>query len=397
LLDCESDIALWAILARKKLTVAHQIDPSSALRALNRLPIHLRQFLAPALSERLLSHGDTDAAATALRSLERLPADLSSSAKFAQAKIALDEGLIDQGEARLEDVIDDNTQQSPEALITLVETRLAANQPIDPTTAGLIEAYTKEFQGSDLGAGLRRAHVLALAKSDQFDLAFQALSELGGDGEDEAAINLRLQLIQELTTSAADVVFLDHLFQQSQRDIAQLPKRPKLTLAGRLQDLGFAAQAQEILAGMPLRPRSTERQLLAARSALALQQPQRALAELEELTGKDVDLLRAQANQMAGSYAQAYQFFRSAEQIQEAAQSAWLADDTTNLTLEKNPLFGPVLALSDQGIPGPDATDPNGMLARITATLEESETARGALRDFLRSPEIGIGEDDAAE
>lgn len=388
LLDCASDVSLWAILSRERLDIARSIDPGPALLALNKLPVHLRQFLAPALSNRLLSHGDTDAAATALRSLERLPEALPPSAKLAQARIAIDEGAIDEGERGLEEIIQENAEQSPEALIDLVETRLAAGEPLDPETAGLIEAYAKELQDSAIGADLRRAHVLALAKSDQFDTAFAALQELGGESEEPAAVNLRLQLVQELAAVADDVVFLDHIFEQTPEDIARLPSRPKLAVTRRLLDLGFAAQAQEIVETMPERPLNENRQKLVARIALELDQPERAVAALGALSGEEADALRAEANRLAGDYAGAYEILSGIGREEEAAQVAWLDAATDAATLQDNPLFGPVVALTQRETT--PTTEIDGMLARSTEALNEAAAARETLRGFLGAPELGL-------
>ena len=388
LLDCETDIALWAILAREDLDIARAIDPSPALLALNKLPVHLRKFLAPALSRRLLSHGDTDAAATALRNLERLPSELPSAAKFAQANISLDEGDLKKGTDKLEDVIDDNGEQSPEALIALVETQLLAAQPIEPEIANLIEAYAKELKGDELGPELRRAHVLALAKSGQFDRAFDATEELGGDTEDDAAVKLRLRLLEELTAAAGDIVFLEHVFEQSERDIVRLPVRKKMALATRMVNLGFAKHAQGIVASIPSRPRMDDRQLLAARIALDLSQPMRTLAELVEMTGEEADLMRAKAKQLAGSHEEAYALYRAANAPQEAEQAAWLADDWSSLALNENPAFGPILALSEaEAVP---SNEIDGMLARNSAALDESAAARETLVNLLSAPEFEV-------
>jgi hypothetical protein len=388
MLDCETDVALWAMLARQDLGVARSIDPRPALLSLNKLPVHLRSFLAPALSKRLLSHGDTDAAATALRSLERLPAKLPSSAKLAKAQIALDEGELKKGTNGLSDVIDDNAEQSPEALIALIETRVEAHQPVSPETASLIEAYAKELKQTELGPELMRAHALALAKSAQFDAAFKASKDLAGQSEEEAA-KLRGQLLDELTAAADDVVFLEHIFAQSSQDIARLSARQKLPLATRMFELGFAEQAQSIISDLPDRPRNEARQLLAARIALDLSQPMRAQAELLEMTGEEVDLMRAIAKQMAGAHAEASDLYRSANNEDAAIRAAWLADAGTSPDLSGNAVFGPVLALSDAEIPALNQT--NGMLARSEAALNESSAARQALLDLLQAPELNIG------
>lgn len=388
LIDCETDVALWAILSQDTLDVAHSIDPSFALGALNRLPVNLRKFIAPALSQRLLSHGDTEAAATALRNIERLPSALPSAAKLAQANIAIDKGDLAEGSETLEEVINDNALQSPKALITLVETKLEANQPIDPETAGLIEAYAKELSGSDIGPALRRAHVLALIKSGQFDRGFSAIQEFNGNTEEEAAIALRQQVLKEVTATAGDVVFLEYLFEQSDRDLERLPNRSKLTLASRLVDLGFPEKASEIAVGMSKKPLNPDRQLLLAEIALRLEDPERALAELENAEGEKTDLLRARAELMAGAHREAANLFQRANQPDKALSAAWLADSLDLGILRDDPVFGPILALAESPI---EATaEPDGMLERSDLALQESEAARQTLADFLAAPELNL-------
>ncbi len=390
LLDCNTDIALWAFLAREELNVPRSIDASAALLALNKLPVHLRKFLAPALSRRLLSHGDTEAAATALRNLERLPSELPTAAKMEQAKIALDQGAMERGNAKLKDVIDDNVVESPEALIALIDAKLASDQPIDNETAILVEAFAKELQNDALGPDLRRAHVLALVKSGQFERAFQATSELGGDGEDDAAISLRLRLLQELTQSADDIVFLDHVFDRSARDIDRLAIRQKILLAERLLDLGFAARADTVLQGIPRRPRSNVRQSLEARVALALGQPMRVASALLDLSGQDVDTLRGKAKEMEGDHAAAFMYFQRAQQQQDATRAAWLSDEWRSQPVADDTVYAPMILIIDAAVePSPQRT---GMLGRSAAAIQESEQARQVLLDLLRAPELELSD-----
>lgn len=388
LLDCQTDVALWAMLAPSDLDVERTVDPRPALLSLNKLPVHLRSFLAPALSRRLLSHGDAEAAATALRSLERLPSKLPSSARLAQAHIALDEGEIKKATDGLSEVIENNAEQSPEALIALVDARMSAGQPISAETSSLIEAYAKELKQTELGPGLSRAHVLALARSGQFDKAFAASKKLGRDTEEKDTVNLRMRLLEELTTTAEDVIFLEHIFGQSPQDISSLPAQQKVALAARLFDLGFAEQAQNIISEISDRPRDEARQLLAAKIALDLSQPMRAQAELLEMAGAEVDLMRARAKQMAGAHAEAHELYRLANNDEAALRAAWLADDSENINLSENSVFGQILGLSATEVAPSTQTD--GMLARSEAALTESRAARQTLLDLLQAPELNL-------
>lgn len=388
LLDCKTDAALWAILAHETLDVAFSIDAKPALLALNKLPSHLRKFLAPALSRKLLSHGDSKAAATALRSVERLPTPLPPVAKLAQAELEIDEGALLEGKDTLEEIIDGNSAESPEALVALVDTRLEAGLPISPETAGLIEAYAKEMKSTELGPDLRRAHVLALAKSGQFDRAFDQSAELGGNDQTDAALELRMRLIRELTATAGDVVFLDHVFRLSDDDIDRLPLRPKLSLATRLLELGFAERAQQVIVTVAERPLNEQRQMLAARIAIALSKPQLAKAALGDLSGAEVASLLAEANRMSGEYARASELFRQTDRMEAAAQAAWLSEEPLTEQLGNNPLFGPTINLTQSELT--PSTQITGMIARSQAALDESEAARQTLRNLLTAPDLEI-------
>lgn len=388
LIDCESDIVLWAILAEPDAQVGPELDASSALLALNKLPLHLRRFLAPALSERLLSFGDPAAATAALRNVERLPDALPSASKLARAKLSINQGKLPEATETLEDVIDDNTVQSPEALIELVETHLEKNQPIDPKIAGLIEAYAKELRGSILGPELRRAHVLALIKSGQFDRAFAAADELGGGEDTVAASELRTSVSQEVIANAPDVIFLEHFFRQQPREIGLLPEGPKLALATRLVALGFPGQAESVTSMTSRRPTNPKRQILQGRSALQLDRPQDALAAISEVEGDDADLLRAQASLASGAHQQAYELYRNANSGPDATIAAWLGGSETSGALRNDPVFGPILAL--QNAPAQAATETDGMLRRSIAALNESTDARRAISQLLADRAIEV-------
>ena len=159
---CRGDISLWAILATPLPVPPPRIDPGPPLLALNKLPQHLRRMVAPALSERFVSNGNPNAAAAALRSIERAkkPDDLPAAARLARADLALKSGQKDEGTAELAALSTEGSPEAPAALIALVDARLAANQPIDPETAKLVATYAYEMRKSPLGAELRRAHVL---------------------------------------------------------------------------------------------------------------------------------------------------------------------------------------------------------------------------------------------
>lgn len=387
--DCASEISLWATLSFQEVPQGILIDTNAALRALNRLPKHLRQIVAPALSGRLLKYGDTEAAATAMRSIERLPDPLAPEAIMAQAGLAIDAGK--PAAAFLEDVIETNSSESPAALVKLVEGKLANDEPLSYETATLIEAYAQELRGTEMGNQLRRTQILALSQSEHFEEAFSALDALSPSLAPQVAMQLRQSTLERLAQKAEDIVFLEHLFAQDAAAMDGLPKTTKLILATRLMDLGFAAQVQEMLETVSDRPRSSARQLLAARASLALQQPFQAQAALIGIDDPKAQLLMAQAKEMSGAYREAAEIFSETDAPEQAVRAAWLSDDWRDLTSAETPGFGAVASLAQAEA---EEADPDlGPLGRANQILEESSMARDTLEQFLRDPLVQITPD----
>lgn len=387
--DCEPEVILWATLAQPEPVQGAKPDADAALRALSKMPLHLRLILAPALSDKLRAYGDTQSAAQALRSLERTPTPLQPAAQLAKAELQLQKGEADSGKAQLEDMVTENTEQSPAALIALVEAKIAAKQPITAETAELVEAYAQELRRTELGPDLRRVHILAMLKSGQFDEAFAANAALGGNENTTEAKTLRAHLLRDLATSADDIVFLEHIFDQRAADIKDLPASDLATLASRFLDTGFPERAERTLSYLSPQSMNPDQKLLTARVALALGKPEKAQASLSGLEGAVADTLRADAKRMSGAYDEAHALYAQSEQTQPAAEAAWMSEEWQGLTPTETPVFGPAtrLAAFAEDVPSDPTT---GMLARSAAALEESEAARATLAELLGADALQV-------
>ena len=389
---CDSAVSLWAILSLPDgaSPLIPSVDP--ALRTLNSLPVHLRIVLAPMLSRKLQDLGQSDAAAAALRSLKRLPEGLPPAGQLVRAKSAIESGDTSAGTAALKEVAEGNSVSSPEALVALVDAQLAANRPISREIASLIAAYAKEFRNTPQGAELRRAHVIALLKSGQFDAAFDAARILGADADTQSANALRRSMLRELTTYASDIDFLHHIFARADTDIAALEEADIARLAGRFLDLGFPQRAERALATLSWGKTADETRLIAARVSLAMEKPFKAQADLLGVDGDTSDRLRAEAKRMAGAHDDAHRLFASMNDAGLAEESAWLAEGWRDLLPRDAPIFGPVSALS---VPEPTSEEaPVGMLARSAALLQESAEARQTLDDLLAADRLRINADE---
>ena len=379
--DCDSDAALWAILASRDLLPSDTINSQAALRTLSSLPLHLRRFLAPELSKKLLNYGDETAASAALRGLERTSEPLPSAGELAKADIELAQGDVERAQARLRGVVESNDQQSAEALIRYVDTHLDAEVAIDDDIATLVEAYAIEFRDDPLGAELRRTHVLALAKAEQFDAAFTALDRMRPGGETGLADSLMSPLIELLTKSADDATFLEHSFATMTARSGDLSAQAKIVVAERLADLGFFGEAEQLLAmaaDLPSTPRS---RLLRARISMGLSRPRQALAFLGSLDDEASDRLRAEATELAGDYEAAHTLFENMDASTDQLRSAWMSDQWQVLIEPNEPVLGPAVDVA--ATPLDNSTDVSGMLGRTENALEESAKTREVIRQLL--------------
>ncbi|MEL6960654.1 MAG: hypothetical protein AAGL89_17080 [Pseudomonadota bacterium] len=381
--DCSSAVALWAILAREKLDPSATLDINAALLAITGLPMHLRRFLAPKLSRKLLQFGDEDAAATALRSLERSPEPLTAGAELARAELQMAEGDRAAAEETLADVVASNEQQSAEALIQFVDSHLAAGTLIDEDVATLVEAYAIEMREDPLGAELKRAHVLALAKSGQFDKAFDALDRIGSGADRSAETDLHTPLIGIVTSNAPDVVFLERVFDHAEQQRPISIPAISLSAAQRLTDLGFPNVAEAVLAQQEALPNSARVKELRARIALDLGRASEAEALLFSVEGQRADELRAEARQLSDDFSSASELFANLGNDDESNRNAWLAEDWDRLAEADNGPFSAVTRVIDALVE--DSGEPDGMLGRLSGAVSESARAREVIQSLLET------------
>lgn len=382
--DCSSNVALWAILSQRNHASDANYDSAAALRALNELPIHLRQVIAPVLSDRFLMHSDNANAAAALRSIERLPEPVRPDGQLAQANLSLKEGDTQNGENRLEEVLKSNTESSPEALVKLVKSRLEQNKPVSLATASLVEAYAIEYRGSEMGHQLQEARVLALVKSGQFDEAFAAMDEVTPKNAKARTQGLRATVLAELAATASDIVFLEYTFQQPDQVLSVLESETRNKFARRMLELGFASEANQIMISVGGALKTDDR-LLLAEIELALGEPMRAQSTLVGIDSNAASDIRAKANELAGLHKEAHEIYVREGAQQQAQDAAWLSNSWADLINDGDPRFGGVAELAKHEIRPIDESE--GMLNHSVRALEESSNAREVLNTFLSSPE----------
>lgn len=379
--DCDSSAALWAILAQETLDPATPIDADAALRAATALPMYLRRFVAPKLSRRLLEYGDEIRSETALRSVDRTPEPATAQSELARAELQMSKGETEAAQQTLSEIVTSNEQQSAEALIKFVDSHLEADTQIDESVATLVEAYAVEMRGDPLGAELKRTHVLALAKSGQFDAAFTALTRMRSRSGPDRENELRTLLLDIVTRTAADVVFLERAFEHARKVTDLTEPRVAFDMAMRATELGFPKLADAILKDASDIPLSSKARELKARIALDLGRPAEAEAELFGVESDTADRLRARAKTMENNHADAIGLYERLGEAEQSVRAAWLAEDWSRMGTAEAAQFAPVADLIET--PMDSSNNRDGMLGRLTDAVSESQQAREVIQSLL--------------
>lgn len=160
----------------------------------------------------------------------------------------------------------------------------------------------------------------------------------------------------------------------------------RFALIRRFLDLGFPQEAERVVSTLSEKPKNSERQILAAQIALALQHPLRAIAELNEVAGPAASEYRALANEMSGKHEAAYIHYLAAGRRNDAIRTAWLGEKWESEVLVDDLTLGPTSSVSfAQPIVG-DADD--RLLERSALALTESDQARTVISALLASEEM---------
>ena len=378
--ECDSVAALWAVMSSRTLSEGKIVNTQAVLRALDSLPAHLRKLLSPDLSMRLLKYGDRPSAQTAMRNLDRLGIQLDGRALLASAEIEISKGESDVAEKMLTDVVNSNSEFSARALIGLIKSEMDTGRTIDIATASLVEAYATELNGSPIGDELKRIHILALAKSGQFDKAFDAVKKLSALQNVQA---LKSNLFEILSTEAKDANFLKIVFAQIPSLVEMEDKDNVFEVAKRLQKLGFSETSERILIDANVGVNTPEQKKLRAEIALNLGRPAAASAFLIDLEGHDVIKLMAQAKEKKSEWTSAYNLYSQVDDFEAAQNNAWLAEEWQSLTDPSISDFGQLLPVSNRTLDQSEGTA--GMMARSQGLLAESLQSRELIDSILQN------------
>lgn len=333
-LACRSRAALWGALARAQLPADADYSAEAILSAFEELPTELRRGLGPELANRFLRIGDMDTVAALRRSIARIDPPDDDARELARepgalldARVEAAEGRAVQSEAGLAEVARLDGPLAPEAVAELIESRLGRDELPDDALVASAAALAMERRGSEVGARLRRAEILAHVARDDFDRARDELrrAAAGAEMDTPSVAAVADAYVAAMTRRASDRAFLARLPREVSEVMGYgLTPDTRRTAAERLVALGLPEAALPLVEG--LAPDEAARRI-AARAWLRLGQAGTALARVAGLAGPEAERIRAEAYEALGDPGTAARVLDGLGDDAAAVAAAWRAGD----------------------------------------------------------------------
>jgi tetratricopeptide (TPR) repeat protein len=319
---CDGAIALWAFLGSGGATA--DANTEAILLAFSALPGHLRLLLGERLAEQFLAAGNGAAARAVLNATARAGPSARREVAALAARIGIEGDSPEQAEGALLRIATSNDPLSRQALAQVLASRLARNEAIEPALIEAAAALAFEHRSDPQGAEFAHMEILARARSGALEQAFAAYERWQ---QHDPAVD-KAATLEGLLTALAEVAddwsFARLLLAfQKNPDMQGISGVVRLKLAGRLNDLGFAREAEVLLAGVADDPVATA--IEKARAAIARFEPALALRVLEGVEGAAADGLVARASSMLGRHETARAALLRAGDMDAAAEEAWRA------------------------------------------------------------------------
>ena len=316
-MGCDTPAALWAILENSKVSKGDFVNRDAAYLAFSDLPIDLRRALGPRLADRFLAMGD-DVSVTRIRAaILRAPGEAGPELTLMDASIDMRDGEPAAAEQKLQGMVDTPGPSSGDALVALIEAKVAQNLPVDKELVDILQSMVNERNNTAQSAPTRRALVLAQAASGNFAVA------LKGSAEQPDLEQTVWRILSRLGTD--DAILSNAVLADSSR-MPLVDRETGLKLATRLLDLGLPEAARRWLqdeAGMD--------PLLLAKIDLARQDAPAAIRLLSDQVSPEALSLQAAALQQLGENAKAAKAFAESGDTGAALQASKHAQNWQDL------------------------------------------------------------------
>lgn len=379
--DCDSDFALWSILAARELDPGQPVNVPAALRGLARQPDHLRSFLAPALGDRLLQIGNTEAAAHALRNSGPIGDMFEQDSTITEARLSRATGNTEAADEKINKLAVSGAPDSPSALIDTINETFKGGGSLAPELALLAQAYSVELRNTDLGSKMTEANILAAAMTGQFEIAFAELEKTKPDISPASYAKQLSNIFLAVEKGLNDVDFLETVFDHFPHEGDSLHPDAVFNIANRLVSLGFPEFAMQVLSDDRPESMPDREKMLAAKAMMDLGRGQESLEYLEGINDGLSLGMHARAAEMVGNSDEATALYADAQEEQSALEASWLSENWLELLPPDAPIFGELRDIATTQMPVP-TLNPSA-LTQSQSLLLETETTRETIERLL--------------
>ncbi len=370
---CDNAAALWASLALPQLSMAEKPKTDAVLRAFSALPAHLRQNLGPDLATKFLAIDDLATARSISSAVQRSVTEPGPEVALMKASIDFAAGDAGAAGAQMEALLPEAGSVTAETLIAIVDAQIAAGDAVDPETPTALAALLREQAGSDLEPTLRRAQILALASSGDFDQAFALLPQMATAEPD---------LWRLLAGSGSDMAILNHAVLPKDFTLPVVAAAERSQIAAHLQALGLSDAALVWIGPMTNETDQVDR-ILAATASLSIGDAEASLGWIIGLEDSAASESRARALAQLGKPSDAAQAWRNAGNTEAELRAQGWARNWDHLSQSDTSPWQAAAALVVAGTADgvPEAPGP---LAVGTALVADSVAARATLTALLQ-------------
>lgn len=293
-IDCNGPSAFWAFLSREAGS-AKKGNRDAILNTFRNLPIALQSHFAPRLSKRFLDVGDPDAAEMAF-SIENFVESGSIESRLAKADLQSAIGSEGDKVASLDEMIENDTRMTPEALLEFFRLSMEAGAQIDDDIMALAEILRFENAGSSLEVGLATAQVDAYLANGSEAAAFDLLSEVEELIPTDVKNELEAKAIRIAASTRNVEGFLDLAFSEI---VKESDPATQNIVVKRLLEIGLAERATVLLGSDAIGDAMMERRYLRAEAALELGNFEEAIQQIAGLSTERANVLREQTSASA--------------------------------------------------------------------------------------------------
>ena len=383
---CHPEAALWRAIAG--LPDGEQTDISTdsqddkeirdrqMLDAFARLPAATRRILGAGLMNNLIKKGELDLANQLDLILRRSPSTDDDALSLARARLLSETGRLEEAEELYAELSQSNRPEAHKALILLLDSRISRNAGGSSELSNALGDAAFSARGTPSELPLKVAEIRSRTLTDGASGALETLQrtiERSG-GASELLQDVGHATLEALTPVGGDVVdytravmaLRPYVSESASGDPARRRVADVLTEAG-LPNLAYAYLQPA------LNRQSRATSVAAARTLLALDEAEEALAALEGQAGPAATPLRMEALERLGRHEEAHLLSVELAQDDSAAHSAR------------------ALRAGEWADASAAGATSHRLLAAFMAskkTLDDEENAAGVEADFLSPPEV---------